>query len=207
MEDFDIWLLVCPNFWQECWVYLWAVQKEACMLLHIDKLEVIELWEGQNTLYLVHSTYWRVPISWNNEKLMLHQLSAISGPNSIFFKQASALIKDICTNLCAASKESGNADYTIVLRGDSTLRGHFPQASLAPLEWNGRPSYYWWIWAWNYDPCRKQMLLFLYLGKWTHGLFAPSFFKEDAILLMMCIMLQILIGISLWTKSVCVYTS
>lgn len=87
MEDFDIWLLVCPNFWQECWVYLWAVQKEACMLLHIDKLEVIELWEGQNTLYLVHSTYWRVPISWNNEKLMLHQLSAISGPNSIFLNR------------------------------------------------------------------------------------------------------------------------
>ncbi|KAH0877805.1 hypothetical protein HID58_065199 [Brassica napus] len=53
-----------------------------------------------------------------------------SSSNCIFLKQASALIKDICTNLCAASKESGNADYTIVLRGDSTLRGHFPQASL-----------------------------------------------------------------------------
>lgn len=41
------------------------------------------------------------------------------------------------------------------------------------------------------------MLLSQYLGKWMHGLFAPSSFKEDVILLMMCIMLQILIGMSL----------
>jgi uncharacterized protein YgbK (DUF1537 family) len=53
--------------------------------------------------------------------------------NCIFHQQASELIKDICSNLCAASKEVGNADYTIVLRGDSTLRGHFPQEADAAV--------------------------------------------------------------------------
>ncbi|MFS8023960.1 putative fructose-bisphosphate aldolase [Helianthus anomalus] len=41
--------------------------------------------------------------------------------------KASALIKDICQNLCTAAKSVGNNDYTVVLRGDSTLRGHFPE--------------------------------------------------------------------------------
>ena len=43
--------------------------------------------------------------------------------------QASELIKEICVNLRTASESAGNADYTVVLRGDSTLRGHFPEAS------------------------------------------------------------------------------
>ncbi|KAL8239684.1 hypothetical protein R6Q59_016251 [Mikania micrantha] len=41
--------------------------------------------------------------------------------------KASALITDICQNLCTAAKSVGNNDYTVVLRGDSTLRGHFPE--------------------------------------------------------------------------------
>ncbi|KAL7587508.1 hypothetical protein Lser_V15G35793 [Lactuca serriola] len=40
---------------------------------------------------------------------------------------ASALITDICQNLITATKSIGNNDYTLVLRGDSTLRGHFPE--------------------------------------------------------------------------------
>lgn len=43
--------------------------------------------------------------------------------------QASALIKEICRNLHTAAESVKNADYTVVLRGDSTLRGHFPEAS------------------------------------------------------------------------------
>ncbi|RSL39753.1 hypothetical protein CEP53_013833 [Fusarium sp. AF-6] len=39
--------------------------------------------------------------------------------------QARDLITEICTNLHAASKEVGKA-FEIVLRSDSTLRGHFP---------------------------------------------------------------------------------
>lgn len=43
--------------------------------------------------------------------------------------QATILIKEICTNLHTAAKSVQDADYTVVLRGDSTLRGHFPEAS------------------------------------------------------------------------------
>ncbi|XP_010459440.1 PREDICTED: uncharacterized protein LOC104740519 [Camelina sativa] len=57
----------------------------------------------------------------------------LTNSRSLSSEKASALIKDICSNLCAASKEVGNADYTIVLRGDSTLRGHFPQEADAAV--------------------------------------------------------------------------
>lgn len=49
---------------------------------------------------------------------------------TLFFMQASALITDICQNLCTAAKSVGNSDYTVVLRGDSTLRGHFPEVQM-----------------------------------------------------------------------------
>lgn len=39
--------------------------------------------------------------------------------------QASALITGICRNLRAAAGATGNT-FTVILRGDSTLRGHFP---------------------------------------------------------------------------------
>ncbi|KAL1214325.1 putative 3-hydroxyisobutyrate dehydrogenase [Cardamine amara subsp. amara] len=57
----------------------------------------------------------------------------LTNSRSLSSEKASALIKEICSNLCAASKEIGNADYTIVLRGDSTLRGHFPQEADAAV--------------------------------------------------------------------------
>ncbi|KAG5223156.1 d-tagatose-1 bisphosphate aldolase [Salix suchowensis] len=46
---------------------------------------------------------------------------------------ASALIKDICGNLSIAAKSVENTDYTVVLRGDSTLRGHFPKEADAAV--------------------------------------------------------------------------
>lgn len=44
------------------------------------------------------------------------------------------MIKDICGNLSIAAKSIENIDYTVVLRGDSTLRGHFPEARMKALE-------------------------------------------------------------------------
>ncbi|KAK9664682.1 hypothetical protein RND81_14G060900 [Saponaria officinalis] len=41
--------------------------------------------------------------------------------------KASALMVDICTNLKAAAGNTDNTEFTVVLRGDSTLRGHFPE--------------------------------------------------------------------------------
>lgn len=40
------------------------------------------------------------------------------------------MIKEICRNLDTAAKSVENIDYTVVLRGDSTLRGHFPEARM-----------------------------------------------------------------------------
>lgn len=48
-------------------------------------------------------------------------------------EKATALIKDICTNIRNAANSVGNIDYTVVLRGDSTLRGHFPEEANAAV--------------------------------------------------------------------------
>ncbi|KAH9610731.1 hypothetical protein KSS87_022866, partial [Heliosperma pusillum] len=37
------------------------------------------------------------------------------------------LIVEICANLKSAAKAADSAEFTVVLRGDSTLRGHFPE--------------------------------------------------------------------------------
>lgn len=49
--------------------------------------------------------------------------------------QASTLIKEICRNLCTAAKSVKDTKYTVVLRGDSTLRGHFPEARMETLNY------------------------------------------------------------------------
>jgi hypothetical protein len=41
--------------------------------------------------------------------------------------QAATLTTQICRNLVEASERAGHVPFTVVLRGDSTLRGHFPQ--------------------------------------------------------------------------------
>lgn len=51
----------------------------------------------------------------------------ISFDIAIVFIQASALVVEICLNLQTAAKLA-DTEFTVVLRGDSTLRGHFPEA-------------------------------------------------------------------------------
>eukprot|EP00747_Dinoflagellata_sp_TGD_P186529 gnl/TRDRNA2_/TRDRNA2_43592_c0_seq1.p1 gnl/TRDRNA2_/TRDRNA2_43592_c0~~gnl/TRDRNA2_/TRDRNA2_43592_c0_seq1.p1 ORF type:complete len:823 (+),score=181.16 gnl/TRDRNA2_/TRDRNA2_43592_c0_seq1:81-2549(+) len=41
-------------------------------------------------------------------------------------EEARALTKTICAAVAAAAHTAGDVDYTVVLRGDSTLRGHYP---------------------------------------------------------------------------------
>ncbi|KAJ6760063.1 ALDOLASE-RELATED [Salix purpurea] len=64
----------------------------------------------------------------------------LTNSRSLSSEKASALIKDICGNLSVAAKSVENIDYTVVLRGDSTLRGHFPEeadavVSLLDSDW------------------------------------------------------------------------
>lgn len=57
----------------------------------------------------------------------------LTNSRSLSSEKASALIKDICGNLSIAAKSVENIDYTVVLRGDSTLRGHFPEEADAAV--------------------------------------------------------------------------
>lgn len=113
------------------------------------------------------------------------------------FIQASALVIEICRNLQTAAK-SAEVEFTVVLRGDSTLRGHFPEArhftvhtckvfSFVLLSLQGRFDAYCFV--------RKLMLLLQSLGKLMHRSFARSFFKAVVSLLEIYTMLQRLTGI------------
>ncbi|KAL3512167.1 hypothetical protein ACH5RR_024884, partial [Cinchona calisaya] len=57
----------------------------------------------------------------------------LTNSRSLSSEKASKLIADICSNIYTASKSVDNKDYTIVLRGDSTLRGHFPEEADAAV--------------------------------------------------------------------------
>ncbi|XP_030937464.1 uncharacterized protein LOC115962725 isoform X3 [Quercus lobata] len=57
----------------------------------------------------------------------------LTNSRSLSSEKASALIKDICRNLHTAATSVENIDYSVVLRGDSTLRGHFPEEADAAV--------------------------------------------------------------------------
>lgn len=57
----------------------------------------------------------------------------LTNSRSLSSEKASALVMDICRNICSAAKSVDNMDYTVVLRGDSTLRGHFPEEADAAI--------------------------------------------------------------------------
>lgn len=80
----------------------------------------------------------------------------LTNSRALSSEKASALIKDICTNLHAAAK-SVEIEYTVVLRGDSTLRGHFPEEPDAAISVLGQMD------AWIICP------FFLQGGRYTIG--------------------------------------
>ncbi|KAI3454942.1 hypothetical protein Pfo_011605 [Paulownia fortunei] len=81
----------------------------------------------------------------------------LTNSRSISSEKASALITEICSNLSAAAKTVDNTDYTVVLRGDSTLRGHFPEEADAAVSVIGEVD------AWIICP------FFLQGGRYTIG--------------------------------------
>ncbi|XP_059290437.1 uncharacterized protein LOC132043978 isoform X1 [Lycium ferocissimum] len=84
-------------------------------------------------------------------------ISLIARPLTEASHQASALIADICRNIDSAAKSVEKADYTVVLRGDSTLRGHFPEEADAAVSVLGEMD------AWIICP------FFLQGGRYTIG--------------------------------------
>lgn len=84
------------------------------------------------------------------------------------------MIKEICKNLDSAAKSVDSIDYTVVLRGDSTLRGHFPEARMTCLI--SISIFYSMILRLMFQlqndmtvVHRNQMLSFQYWVKWMHG--------------------------------------
>ncbi|DAD49391.1 TPA_asm: hypothetical protein HUJ06_031799 [Nelumbo nucifera] len=57
----------------------------------------------------------------------------LTNSRSLSSDKAIELIKEICQNLDTAAKSVKNVGYTVVLRGDSTLRGHFPEEADAAV--------------------------------------------------------------------------
>ncbi|XP_058108204.1 uncharacterized protein LOC131251484 isoform X2 [Magnolia sinica] len=76
---------------------------------------------------------------WNVESLV-EQFSKrptcffiLTNSRSLSSEKAALLTKDICRNIDIAAKSVENIGYTVVLRGDSTLRGHFPEEADAAV--------------------------------------------------------------------------
>ncbi|CAI9786896.1 unnamed protein product [Fraxinus pennsylvanica] len=81
----------------------------------------------------------------------------LTNSRALSSEKASALVAEICRNLSTAAKTVSNTDYTVVLRGDSTLRGHFPEEADAAVSVIGEMD------AWIICP------FFLQGGRYTIG--------------------------------------
>uniref|UniRef100_A0A2P2JJM3 Uncharacterized protein LOC100779987 isoform X2 n=1 Tax=Rhizophora mucronata TaxID=61149 RepID=A0A2P2JJM3_RHIMU len=81
----------------------------------------------------------------------------LTNSRSLSSSKASALTKDVCRNLSSAAKSVESINYTVVLRGDSTLRGHFPEEAEAAVSVLGEMD------AWILCP------FFLQGGRYTIG--------------------------------------
>ncbi|KAI0524860.1 hypothetical protein KFK09_004250 [Dendrobium nobile] len=57
----------------------------------------------------------------------------LTNSRSLSTEKAVSLTKEICKNVDTASKTIEGINYTVVLRGDSTLRGHFPEEADAAV--------------------------------------------------------------------------
>ncbi|XP_047315983.1 uncharacterized protein LOC124919708 [Impatiens glandulifera] len=81
----------------------------------------------------------------------------LTNSRALSSEKATALIEGICQNIRVAAESVKNVDYTVVLRGDSTLRGHFPEEADAVVSVLGEMD------AWIICP------FFLQGGRYTIG--------------------------------------
>ncbi|EPS71552.1 hypothetical protein M569_03207, partial [Genlisea aurea] len=89
---------------------------------------------GTQTVHGVHVlTEWSIGSLVEEFKNRPKCFFILTNSRSLTSDQASRLMIDICSNLSAAAKSVDNVKYTVVLRGDSTLRGHFPEEADAVI--------------------------------------------------------------------------
>ncbi|CAM6127619.1 unnamed protein product [Calypogeia fissa] len=72
-------------------------------------------------------TDWEIDAITEELKKSPDCLFILTNSRAFSVEKATELTKEICKNVMAAAAAAGNVGYTIVLRGDSTLRGHFPE--------------------------------------------------------------------------------
>ncbi|KAL6552847.1 hypothetical protein OROHE_008211 [Orobanche hederae] len=106
-------------------------------LTHKNLKTVVVLDDDPTGTQTVHDIY--VLTEWRIESLveLFSQkpkcFFILTNSRSLSSEKARALVAEICSNLSAAANIVGNTDYTVVLRGDSTLRGHFPEEADAAI--------------------------------------------------------------------------
>ncbi|CAK9166227.1 unnamed protein product [Ilex paraguariensis] len=135
--------------------------KDTCRLGQNNQKTLVVLDDDPTGTQTVHDI--EVLTEWNIESLV-EQFSKrpkcffiLTNTRSLSFDKAATLIADICKNLWTACKSVENIDYTVVLRGDSTLRGHFPEEADAAVSVLGEMD------AWIICP------FFLQGGRYTIG--------------------------------------
>ncbi|KAL6576381.1 hypothetical protein OROHE_000162 [Orobanche hederae] len=130
-------------------------------LTHKNLKTVVVLDDDPTGTQTVHDIY--VLTEWTIESLveLFSQnpkcFFILTNSQSLSSEKARALVTEICSNLSAAANIVGNTDYTVVLSGDSTLRGHFPEEAdaaisvigevdvwiISPFLSTRRPLHYW----------------------------------------------------------------
>ncbi|WOL06597.1 hypothetical protein Cni_G15331 [Canna indica] len=102
-------------------------------------------------------TEWRVDMLVEQFNKRPSCFFILTNSRSLTAEKAVLLTQDICKNVQAAAKAVKGIDFTIVLRGDSTLRGHFPEEADAVVSILGEMD------AWIICP------FFLQGGRYTIG--------------------------------------
>ncbi|XP_074354655.1 uncharacterized protein LOC141693454 isoform X3 [Apium graveolens] len=110
---------------------------DICKLEKLNSKTLVVLDDDPTGTQTVHDI--DVLTEWNIESLV-KQFKAkpscffiLTNSRALSSEKATALITSICRNLQSAAKLVEHTEYTVVLRGDSTLRGHFPEEADAAV--------------------------------------------------------------------------
>lgn len=110
---------------------------DICKLEKLNSKTLVVLDDDPTGTQTVHDI--DVLTEWNIESLV-EQFKAkpscffiLTNSRALSSEKATALITSICRNLQSAAKLVEHTEYTVVLRGDSTLRGHFPEEADAAV--------------------------------------------------------------------------
>ncbi|KMZ56084.1 hypothetical protein ZOSMA_99G00140 [Zostera marina] len=106
-------------------------------LVKVSKMVLVVLDDDPTGTQTVHDI--EVLTEWSVESL-IGQFSMkplcffiLTNSRALSSEKATLLINNICRNIDIAAKSVQNTGYTVVLRGDSTLRGHFPEEADAAI--------------------------------------------------------------------------